>query len=180
MPLWAWIAIGAAAVAIIALAVVGAIVASRTAERRYLRQLISKREAVTAVGQSLEGVVLRLSEADDETLELFADDPDFLERHVLVETCRRAKLVYEELDTQPLPRRLVPVAEALADAAFVVTEQAGKVEPEMRGESALDAVASIDLGRVRSVFASARRELQSACDACKLSDESVYGGGLYL
>jgi len=180
MPMWAWIAIGAAAVAIVALAAVGAVLATRAAERRYLLKLISKREAVTAVGQSLEGVVTRLADADDESLESFAEEPEFLERHVLDETCRQARLLYEELDTQPMPRRLVPVAEALADAAFVVAEQAGKVETEMRGEAALEAVCSIDLQRVRMVFASARKELQAACEVCRLSDESIYGGGLYL
>ncbi|MBI5232449.1 MAG: hypothetical protein HY876_09835 [Coriobacteriales bacterium] len=180
MPLWAWIAIGAGVVALLAGIGVAAVFGYRAFERRFLVNLVGKREAVTAVAQSLEGVVARLAESDDQTIETFADDPESVERHVLTETAQHARELSEELDTQPMPRRLVPVAEALADAAYVVYDEAGKVQVGMRDEEALDALTSIDLGRIRQVFAAARSELHAACEICRFEDESIYGGGLYL
>lgn len=180
MPVWIWIAIGAGVIAVAGLVAIAWVLVYRAAERRYLVGLIGDREAITAAGLSLEEVVKRMCDSDDEAWHAFANDPESVERHVLAETASRARMLTDELDTQPLPKQLVPVAESLADAAFVVGQEAGKVEDEMRGDDAIDALASIDLERVREVFGKARAEVLAACEACRFDDESVYGGGLYL
>lgn len=180
MPVWVWIALVAGLVATVGLIAIVWVLAYRATERRYVVGLIGDREAITATGLSLEDVVTRMCEADDDAWHSFANDPDSVERHVLAETAARARLVGDELDTHPMPKSLIPVAEALGDAAYVVGQEAGKVQEDMRGDEAIDALASVDLERVRHVFEAARAELTAACEACRVEDESVYGGGLYL
>jgi len=81
----------------------------------------------------------------------------------------------------PLPRRLIPAANRLADAAYEVSVEAGKVHDEDIGDLALEALSSIDISAIASVFDAARVEISRVCELCSVEeDASVYGGGLYL
>jgi hypothetical protein len=179
--LWGWIAVGVGSVLIVVALVVGALYGWRAIERRYLLRLISRREAVDAARQALEDVLRRLAEGSDEQLHNFAQDPEALERRTMHEVWVRARILSEELDTMPLPRRLVPAASRLADAAYEVSVEAGKVHDEDTGDLALEALSSIDITAIASVFDGARVEISRVCELCSVEeDASVYGGGLYL
>lgn len=180
MPVWAWIAIGAGAVVLVAAAVVATVFGLRFAERRYLLRLISRREAIGAARQGLEDVVMRLATASDEHLEHFASDPDAIERRALHEVASRARMLADELDSMPLPNKIVPAAEALGDAAWVIGREAGRVHDERTGDAAFEELGSIDLAEVTAVFHAASARVAALCDECGLDEESVYGGGLYL
>lgn len=181
MALWGWIAIGVGSVLVGVALVVGGIYGWRLIERRYLLRLISRREAVYAVRQALEDTVARLAQGSDEQLHAFAIDPDALERRALHEVWLRARILSDELDSMALPKRLVPAASRLADAAYEVSHEAGKVHDDDRDDLALEALSSIDLSAIAAVFDLARIEVSRACELCSVEeDASVYGGGLYL
>lgn len=181
MALWGWIAVGVGSVLVVLALIVGGIYAWRAAERRYLLRLISRREAVYAVRQALEDTISRLAEGSDEQLHHFAQDPEAIERRTLHEVWTRARYLSDELDTMPLPKRLVPPAALLADAAYVVSREAGKIHDEDTDDLALDSLGSIDLSAVAAVFDAARLAIADACEACSIDeDAAVYGGGLYL
>jgi len=178
---WGWIAIGVGSVLVCVALAVGGVYGWRAIERRYLLRLISRREAVYAVRQALEDALSRLAEGSDEQLHTFARDPDSLERRAMHEVWLRARILSDELDTMPLPRRLVSAASRLADAAYEVSHEAGKVHDEDREDLALAALSSIDLSAIAAVFETARVELSRICEVCSVEeDASVYGGGLYL
>ena len=179
--LWVWFAIGAGGLLLIAAAVFGGVFTMRVAERRYLLRLISRREAVLAVRQALESAVTRLAEGSDEQLEQFSSDPDSTDRRVLREVESRAQVLADELDAMALPKRLVPAADALGDAAYVVAREAGKIGFDDIDDSALEALGSIDLEAVARVFADASTAIAGVCGLCGMDeDAAVYGGGLYL
>jgi hypothetical protein len=181
VPVWGAIALGTGAVLLIgALAVMG-FLGWRALERRYLVRLISRREAVYAVRQALEEAVVRLAEGSDEQLALFADDPDSQERKMMHEVRVRAQILRDELDTMSLPKRLVPAAEALGDAAYIVSKEASKIRDSETGPSVLAELGTIDLGTVAEVFERAAAAVSLTCQVCDVEeDAAVYGGGLYL
>ena len=181
MPVWGWIAIGAGGVLLLAAAVVGSLFGWRAMERRYLLRLVRRREAIDAVRQALADVVMRLASGTDETLAHFADDPDAIERRALHEVASRARILTDELDSMPLPSRLVPAAAFLADAAYAIEREAGKVHDEQLGDAAFEALGSIDLTAISGSYARATIEVRAVCEVCGLEeDAAVYGGGLYL
>lgn len=181
MPVWGIIALALGSVLLLgALGVMGYL-GWRALERRYLIRLISRREAVYAVRQAMEDAVIRLAEGSDEQLSAFADDPNSPERKMLHEVRIRAQILRDELDTMSLPKRLVPAAEALADAAFVVSREAAKIKDEERGTAVLAELGTIDLGTVAEVFERAASAVALTCQVCDVEeDAAVYGGGLYL
>ncbi len=181
MPLWGAIALGTGVVLLLAALGVMGFLGWRAMERRYLVRLISRREAVYAVRQALEDAVVRLASGTDEQLALFADEPDSPERKMLHEVRIRAQILRDELDTMSLPKRLVPAAEALGDAAYVVAKEAGKIKDRDTGASVLAELGTIDLGTVAEVFERAAAAVSLTCQVCEVEeDAAVYGGGLYL
>lgn len=180
MPLWAWITIGLGAVLTVAAAVAAFWFAGKELRRRALLRLVVRAEAVEAARQALEESIRRLATAGDTELEQFADDPESVERRTMGEVASRARLLNEELDKMAVPRSLVPVAEALADAAYLISREAERVKDDEVGPVAFDRLASIDLQLARQYADKARVRVIEACDACGLEDTAVYGGGLYL
>jgi hypothetical protein len=180
MPLWGWIAVAAAAVLLVAAGVVAAIFGLRALKRRTLLQLVVRAEAVEAAGKALEDSVRRLASADDSELELFADDPESPERRIMAEVATRGRVLKDELDRMPVTRDLIEVAESLADAAYLVVEQAERVRDEDRGPQAFDRLGEVNLKLARQYTEKARLRVLDACDACGLEETAVYGGGLYL
>lgn len=181
MVLWGWIAVGAGSVLVIVALIVGGFYGWRALIRRYLVRLISRREAVNAVRQAMEDTLSQLAEGSDEQLHNFARDSDSLERRTLHEVWLRARYLSDELDTMPLPKQLIPASSLLADAAFTVSREAGKVHDEDHEDLALESLGSIDLSAIAAVFEAARLELSSSCERYGVDeDAAVYGGGLYL
>lgn len=181
MPVWGWVAIGAGSVLLVAAAVIGSILGWRALERRYLLRLVSRREAIGAVRLALDDVVMHLAQGSDETLNHFAEEPDALERRTLHEVASRAQMLADELDSMALPKKLIPAADILGDAAYAIALEAGKVHDEQLGDAAFDALGSMDLTAIAGTYAAATREVQRACELCGLEeDAAVYGGGLYL
>lgn len=181
MPVWGWIAIGAGGVLLLAAAAIAAVYGWRELERRYLLRLVTRREAIDAVRQALDDTVSRLAQGSDEMLSHFADDPDAGERRALHEVASRARMLADELEVMSLPKKLIPAADALADTAYVIGREAGKVHDDCIGHSAFDALGSIDLSEVAALYAAATLEVQHVCEVCGLQDDAaVYGGGLYL
>lgn len=181
MPLWATILVVVAATLLVLAGVgFGGLLAWRTYTRRVLLRLVSRAEAIEAAGQALVETVTRLASAEDGALEEFVEDSESPERRALHEVATRAHMLSYELDRMPLPRSLTSVTEALADAAVVVDRQASRVSDPMRGDAALEALASMDLESVRAYMKSARDRLNDECVTHGLDDMAVYGGGLYL
>jgi len=180
VPVWAVVTLIVGLVLLIGAVAAAVWLGWRAYERRQLLRLIGRLESLEAVSQALVEAIGRLSRFADDELEAFAADTDAPERRVLAEVRSRAQLLQDELDHMPLPRRLTPVAEALADAAFVVAREAGLITDDDVGEQALDRLASLDLSAVDAYTAQARTRLAAMCAVCGLEETAVYGGGLYL
>jgi hypothetical protein len=180
VPVWAWIAIGAGIVAVIAVAVVAGVISYRAAEERYVMRLVRSREGLDFVRQALGDSLGRLAEGSEAELRDFAENPDSTERRALHEVASRARLLADELDATPLPNKLVPAADALADAAYLVAKEASRVTDETLGESALIELGSIDLDAVETYYGAAIAAVGNVCKSCGIDDSAVYGGGLYL
>ena len=180
MPLWAWIAIGAGVVAVLAGAIAAGVLAYRAAEERYVLQLVRWREGVDFVRQALGDSLGRLAGGSEAELRSFAENPDSVERRALHEVASRARLLADELDSSPVPGPLLPAIEALADAAYLISREAGRVGDEVVGEAALDAMGCIDLDAVEDYYRAAIDAVSRVCEACGVDDSIVYGGGLYL
>jgi len=79
------------------------------------------------------------------------------------------------------PSVSVPAAEALADAAYIVAKEAGKIRDADRGTVVLSELGTIDLGTVAEVYERAASAVSLTCQVCDVDeDAAVYGGGLYL
>lgn len=180
MAIWAWVVVGVGAVLLAVAAVVLSVIGWRAYRRRMLLRLLVRAEAVQAAGGALRDTVLRLADGPTEELQIFIEDPESVERRAMAEVRSRAGILYDELDRMALPKSLIPVAEALADAAYATYEQAGCVGDADNSSDALDHLAGIKLEKVRTYSLKARTLVAGACDVCGLDDTAVYGGGLYL
>jgi hypothetical protein len=180
VPVWGWITIGAGIVLVLAGLTIAAVFAWQSTERRYALRLVGLGEGVDFVRQALADSLGRLAEGTDQELTAFADNPDSIERRALHEVAMRAHLLADELDAMALPRSVVPAADALADAAYLIAKEAGKVHDEALGDEAYEALSSIDLEAVETYYGAAMAKIEELAEACGLEDAAVYGGGLYL
>lgn len=179
-PTWVWAVVG---VSIIVLAVGGYFLfryIRYTVERRLVRGMVPKMQSIEASKRSLDTVMLHLLEDSDEALLEFARSGDSVDRIALAEVEQRMRLLRDELDHTSLPSEAIPLAVALADAAHVIAEEAGRVHEGMDADAALAALAQIDLARVADQTVSASLVLKSACEEYRIEDAAVYGGGLYI
>jgi len=149
-------------------------------ERRIVLRLLARAEAVEAAAQALEDTVERLGGASRTEMSVFTKDPDSSERRALHEVHGRARLLQEELDQMPLPKSVVPLAEALADAAYLTAREAGQITDEDIGRAATSKFKRIDLEIVRAYAAQAHAKVSATCEEYGIEDTAVYGGGLYL
>ncbi len=180
MPVWVWIVIAIASAIVIGGAIVALTVGRRALTRRYLVALIGRRENVRASRRTLEAVMRHLVDESDEALGAFAEDPASVDRRALIEVRDGMRVVVDELDTRPMPGRLIRVAEELADAAFVIAEESGRVRDNLVADEVLEALAKIDLSRVAKQVDEANVWIDEACAEYEIEDTAVYGGGLYI
>lgn len=179
-PTWAWVAAAASAATLLVAFTFAVWLSWRNIVRNQLVKVVGRREGVHASRRTLEAVVRHLADEDDARFTYFATHPESEDRRVLVETANRMRLAADELDTMPLPQPLWRAAEGLADAAFVVAEEAGRVGESDDPEVVFDALARIDLDRLERVFSAADGYVRDACERYDLDEASVYGGGLYI
>lgn len=180
MPIWALTVIAVGGILLFAAAIAAIVLLMRAYERRAVLRLLGKAENIDAAIRTLEDTIGRLSVAEDDVLEHFAEDPDALERRVLHELASRARVLADELDHSPVPASLVRVAEALADSSYLVSQNAGRVGDELKGEAALNRLAEVDLAGIEAYQAKARAMLVRVSEEFGIEDTAVYGGGLYL
>lgn len=180
VPSWVWALVGVGVVAL----VVGGVFAFRAGRslliRRRVVMLIGRRENIEASRRTLEAVMRHLADESDEDLVEFAADPDAVDRRALFELEQRMRVLRDELDLLPLPDRVVPVAQELADAAHVIAEESGRISDDMAPDDVLTALGAIDLARVTTQVDAARASLHALADEFGVEDAAVYGGGLYI
>lgn len=180
MPVWGWILIGVAVAVVIALVAMAASMVWNRAVRRYLLQLIGKREEAGVVRRAFDDMVTELREGSDEVRAAFTDDPDAVERDSLSDLAERARRLAEELNTMPLPRRLVVGAEALADASDILAEEAERAGGGSIGDESLEALASVNLERLASAFSFADAQIAALAVEYGVDEQNLYVKGLYI
>lgn len=174
-----YIAIGAGSAALLALIIVLARLAWRRQVRRYVVTLVGGREAVRSAYATVERMSRTLAEATDGRLIAFALDTGSEERRTLTDIAERMQISADELQTMALPKRLWPAANALADAATLLGAQVRRIG-EGEGVEVLDALGELDLVGVVSLVEAADAMLGDLRERYKVTDDAVYGGGLYI
>lgn len=181
VPQWVWfVALGVLAVLLLGAAYLGGRLAYRRMNRRYLVGVVGRREGVLASQRTLEAVIRHLADEDDAKLEYFATHPEDADRKALDEVARRMEIVTDELDTMPLPRPLHSAAMALADAAYIIAREAGRVGESSDQETVFSALAEVDVGLAADAVSAADARVAEASERFELDEASVYGGGLYI
>lgn len=181
MPDWVWYTIGGlGAAAFLAGGVLFVLVSWHAQVRRYVVRLVGRREAVRAGYKSLSETLVRLAEADDEGLMVFAQDAEQLDRRVLAEVARQQEILRDELAVMALPRSLVPAAEALSAAAGAVGREAGRVGEHMGADETLAGLACVDLIAAGDAVRAAEAAMHVVSEAHGVEEAAVYGGGLYI
>ena len=172
------IIIGVALIAIASL-VVGGLFLWRMTVRRYVVTLIGKRAGIEAAYRTIETLVTSLAAATDGELVAFALDSTAEQRKTLEEVAEQMAILGDELATMPLPKHLRDSADVLADAADELTRQAGALTGK-EGIEALDALAAVDVARVRQYVDTGIAALSELAERYDVDDTAVYGGGLYI
>jgi len=180
IPMWALVTAGSVLLLVVISIVLWFALGRKLVVRRYLVTLIGRRESIRASRRTLETVIRHLVDEPDEALVDFAYQPNSPDRRTLAEITAQMLLVRDELDTRPLPSRLVRVADELADAAYVIAEEASRVTDEMSAEAVLGALSEINLTRVVAQTVEADRWVDDVSEEYGVEDASVYGGGLYI
>lgn len=180
MPVWAWIVLGVVAAAAIAAIVGVAFTAWNRAVSRYVMVLVAKREEARSVRRAFEEILGGLRLSSRKRRAAFADDRNAVERHSLADLAAHARVLAEELNTLALPARLIPAAEALADAADILAEEVGGAGEGSIGDVSLEAIESADLDRVSRAFAHADSMLAPLAEEYGADEQDVYGRGLYI
>lgn len=181
MPTWAWVLIAVVAgLAVLASSAYLGWGAWKRYTQRAAMRLVSRRESLRSGRQSFAEVLAFLAAADDDMLQRFAADHDELHRRVLDDVAFHAAITRDELDTMPLPASLHLAAESLADAAWFLAAEAGRVGGAPTEADTFRLLSTLDLAPMNQAFADADADLERACKACEVEDTMVYGGGLYV
>ena len=159
---------------LIAATIVLARLAWRRQVRRYLMDLVGRRDVIGTGLSSAQAVVRTLAESDTDGLVAFAQN-DSDERTALSEIAARMSIEASELEAVALPKRLWPLADALGEAARTLAAQTGAVG-EATGLDAIDGLAGLDLEVVRAFISRADEEIRSVSEACRLTDPTMYDG----
>lgn len=173
-----YIIIGVVAAVLIAGTVVVARIAWHRQVRRYVIALTSHKEAIASALKTADSVIASLAEGDTAQLLEFAG-PASEERRTLAEIAERMRIEHDELRDLALPKVLWGFADRLCEAAGLLATQAGSVG-EAEGEATLDALLVLDLASVRQGLVDAIAEGERVAKVYKVTESSVYGGGLYI
>lgn len=179
MAAWAWLAIMGGILALGGLAL-GLVALWRQYKRNTVIGLIGRREELVASRKSLLEVVEALRASDSAGLMRFETDRDDINRRALADVAGQAALLRDELDLMPLPPKAIPAAEALADAAWYLECEVGRLGGNQTVKEIISALGAIDLSDFDAAVRSADASITDACAACGIEDRAVYGGGLYI
>ena len=169
---------GAAALALVGLAIVG-IVLWRRSMKRELQRLLGRREAIHAALRTVERVVSSLADASDADLVAFALDGDVEDRRALGEVASQMRIQRDELAAQALPKALQESADALGEAAGALAEQTARTEA-FEGVEVLDALAAIEFSGVRTQLLRADVAVRELAERYGVDEVAFYGGGMYI
>lgn len=178
--LWMWVAIVVALAGVTVGGFFGWRFAVGRVMRRFLVGLVGSRERVLASRRTLEAVIRHLADEPDEALVAFAIDSHNEDRRALSEIASRMRVVRDDLDVRRLPARLHDVAAELADTAYLLAEEAGRITNEMSVQEVLERVGDIDLRLVSAQYDIAEIALEAVCEEYGVEEAAVYGGGLYI
>ncbi|MHB1135177.1 MAG: hypothetical protein ACYCXR_00015 [Coriobacteriia bacterium] len=173
-----YIIIGAVAAALIAGTVVAARIAWRKQVGRYIITLTGHREGIASALKAADSVIASLAVGDAERVIAFTG-PGSEDRQTLAEIAERMRIEHEELKDIALPKALWKLADMLCASAGLLGDQAASVG-ETEGEAVLDALLTLDLASVRTRLSDATFEAERVSTVYKVTDPSVYGGGLYI
>jgi hypothetical protein len=173
-----YIVIGAVAAALITITVLLARAVWRRQVRHYIVTLTGHREAVASALKTTEAVLSALLDDERDALAAFVSRGSD-EREALAAIAERMQLEHAELKDIALPKRLWPLADTLCGTAGMLAEETARVG-DAEGEDALDALAGLDIARVRSALEDASAEIARLAERYNVTDPSIYGGGLYI
>lgn len=173
-----YIIIGAVAAALIAGTVLAARVAWRRQVGRYIITLTGHREGIASALKAADSVIASLAEGDAaQVIEFTGAGSE--DRQTFTEIAERMRIEHEELKEVALPKALWKLADMLCTSAGMLGDQAAAVG-ETEGEAVLDALMTLDLAAVRTALSDATIEAERVSTVYKVTDPSVYGGGLYI
>ncbi len=168
--------------AVISLGVVAWVIRAlyRSSVRRSIRGLVQSKEAVKALLGGITESRLRLMSptAADKRI-AFANDMDSTERMGFADLNSRARILVDELDAMPVPKRVMPIAEALGDIAFLA-ERAVDTVYGTKGDAAIEALQSIDVERLTNAMETVEERLEQLAVFYGITEITVYKGGLYV
>lgn len=165
-----------------ALLIAGTVFVARIMWRKqvghYIIMLTGHREAIVSALKAAESVIAELARGDAARIIAFsaAGSED---RQTLSEIAERMRIEQAELAEVALPKKLWKFADMLCEVAGSLATQAGGVG-DQEGEAVLDALLTFDLTAVRAALADSAVEAERVSTHYKVTDPSVYGGGLYI
>lgn len=172
------IAIGA--VLVLGLVVYLARMSYRGSVRRALRSLIQLKEGVKALVGGVTEARSRLLRAESaERRREFVFVPTSPERAPFVDLTDRARQLVDELDALAMPKRLVKLAEGLADIAYIVERDVISMLAA-DGNSALEQLERLDTRRLAEAIGVAEEQLDIVAIKYGIKEVGVYKGGLYV
>lgn len=173
-----YIIIGAVAAALIAGTVILARIAWRRQVGRYIITLTGHREGIASALKAADSVIAALAEGDVAQVRSFTL-PGSEERQTFAEIAERMRIEHGELKDIALPKALWKLADMLCASAGKLGDQAAAIG-ETEGEAVLDALLTLDLAAVHTALSDATIEAERVSTVYKVTDPSVYGGGLYI
>lgn len=152
----------------------------RSSVRRSIRNLVQSKEAVKAlVGGIAESRSRLMSPQADDKRIAFANDMNSIERLGFADLNSRARILVDELDAMPIPKRVMPIAEALGDIAFLA-ERAVDTVYGTKGNDAIDTLNAIDVERLTTAMETVEERLEQLAVFYGITEITVYKGGLYV
>lgn len=173
---------GAYVLAGVAAAALVTAVAVRVVQHRRIRSaalMLTAHHAAIASGLKTTSAVLEgLVRSDVDAILAFCSEHSE-ERQAIAEIAERMRVERTELGEFVAPKALRGVALTLSRAAEALEAETRRVG-EARGEEVLDALLAVDLAGVHGMLLEAAAEIKRLSELYGLSDEGVYGGGLYI
>lgn len=154
--------------------------AYRGAMRRTIRTMLQAKEGVKAlIGGIVESRNRIVAASAVQARERFIEDIHSPERLGFIDLDSRARIIVDELDSMAMPKSLIPIAEALADIAFLIERNVDAVHGG-KGVEALAALEAIDVERLTGAMATVEERLEQLAVLYGITEVAVYKGGLYV
>lgn len=152
----------------------------RASVRRVLRELIQQKEGVKALVGGVTEARSRLLRADAQDRRVqFVFDPTSPERAPFVDLADRAQQLVDALDSLAVPKKLVKLAEGLADIAFVVERDLTSMLGT-EGNPALEQLERLDTARLTEAIGTVEEQMDIVAVKYGVREVAVYQGGLYV